>query len=402
MQKKRASAVLTLILAILMLTFVALGHIVSTVYLVDGAAVGVAGLLNIFNDVLLSLFVPNFGEFMSVSGFVATVIVLGVALVLAIVWIVKLIYYRRGWNIISPFLFLIAIFLGVLLVGSHPFIEDAFKQPTAQVATAYFFVVGVIIVALALHLVVVGLKTAGTKKVASILDEDLDDEYVVVDEELEEPEKEEDEELIVELDLDDPELEKLIRKLANEEIDKRPIPEKVIIREVEKVVETKPEPKPEPKVEPKPVVKAKPEPKPKAKVERISFPDRMQMIDDSVKENYNLLKNYLLSYGLNSRISNVGDSFRLGRVLYARITNSGNSGLKIYLPLDVEDYKDSTIPLKSAAGVKQYEDVPAFLYVRSDLSVKRALELIDDVMLKHGIARKHDTQDIDYVKELVK
>ena len=41
MQKKRTSAVLTLILAILMLTFFGLAHIVSTVYLVDGAPIGV-------------------------------------------------------------------------------------------------------------------------------------------------------------------------------------------------------------------------------------------------------------------------------------------------------------------------------------------------------------------------
>lgn len=84
------------------------------------------------------------------------------------------------------------------------------------------------------------------------------------------------------------------------------------------------------------------------------------------------------------------------------MTNSGNSGLKLYLPLNLEDYKDSKIPLKSAEGIKQYEDVPVFLYVRSDLSVKRAQELIDDVMLKHGIARKHDMKEVDHVKELVK
>ena len=195
MQKKRTSAVLTLILAILMLTFFGLAHIVSTVYLVYGAPIGVLGMLVKFKEVLLSLFVPNFGDLMSLAGFVATVVVLGVALVLALVWAIKLLYYRRrGWNLLSPLLFLIAIFLGVLLVGSHTDVDLAFRQPTAQVATAYFFVVGVLMVSLSLHLVVVGLKTAGTKKVASLLEEDLDDEYVVIDEQVEERVVEEKEE----------------------------------------------------------------------------------------------------------------------------------------------------------------------------------------------------------------
>ena len=165
MQKKRTSAVLTLILAIIMLTFLGLAHIVSTVYVVDGAPIGVMGMLLKFKDVLLSLFIPNFGDVMSLAGFVAAVVVLGVALVLALIWAIKLLYYRRrGWNLLSPLLFLIAIFLGVLLVGSHADVDQAFQQANAQVATAYFFVVGVLMVSLSLHLVVVGQKPLVQRK----------------------------------------------------------------------------------------------------------------------------------------------------------------------------------------------------------------------------------------------
>ena len=186
MQKKRTSAVLTLILAIFMFTFVGLAHIVSSVYLVDGAPVGVMGLLGIFLEVLTNLFVPDFGVITQLIGFVAAVAVLVVALVLALIWAIKLLYYRRrGWNLLSPLLFLIAIFFGVLLVASHGMIDVAFRQPGAQIATVYFFAVGVLMVSLALHLVVVGLKTAGTKKVASLLEKDFDDEYEVIDETVE-------------------------------------------------------------------------------------------------------------------------------------------------------------------------------------------------------------------------
>lgn len=387
MKQKRTSALLTLILAILFFGFVAFTHVVGTLVVIPGAPAGFSGFMQVMMNNLKNVFMPDFAVREQLIGFIFGVVGLGLALILAIVWAIRLLVYRRRpCNLLSPLFFLVSVVVGTFLISSHYIIEVAFDQKPAQVATAYWFVIGVLVVALGLHLLVVGLVTSGSRKDKSLLEEELVEE---VEEEKVEEEKVEEK---AEVDLENPELEKLIRKLANEEIDKR---EPVV---VEKVVEKKAEPAPKPA--PAPVAPTPALEKKKPAPERISFPERMQIVEEPVKADYNTLKNYLLSYGLNSRISNVGDSFRSGRVLYARLTNSGNSGLKLYLPINMDDYKDSKIPLKSAEGVKQYEDVPVFIYVRSDLSMKRALQLIDDVMAKNGIAKKFEPETTDHVKEL--
>lgn len=388
MKQKRTSALLTLILGMLILGFVAFTHVVGTLVVLPGAPAGFPGFFQALLNNVIKVFVVDFAVREQLIGFIFGVVGVGLAIIFAVVWAIRLLVYRRrACNLLSPLFFLISVFVGVVLISSHYIIEVAFDQTLAMVPTAYWFVLGVLILALGLHLLVVGLVTSGSRKEKSLLEEE------VVEEEEAEAEEEKEEEK-AKVDLEDPELEALIRKLANEEIDKR---EPVV---VEKIVEKKVEPAP--KAEPAKVVAAKEPAKPvkKPTPERIAFPDRMQMVDEPVKADYNVLKNYLLSYGLNSRVSNVGDSFRSGRVLYARLTNSGNSGLKLYLPINLDDYKDSKIPLKSAKGVKQYEDVPVFIYVRSDLSMKRALQLIDDVMEKNGIAKKFEPETTDHVKEL--
>lgn len=457
MHKKSLSGLLTLILGLLLLTFFAFTHIVGASVVIPGADPGFPGLIQAFGNALQTLFTPDFSGGNQIIGFVAAALVLIVAVVFAIVWVIRLLVFRRHKaNLLSPLFFFVAILIGVVLVSSHAVVELAFSQPAVMVATAYWFITGVVIVALGLHLLVVGLKNSGAFKKESIIPEDIDfDVYEEIDEQALKPEQEpvetkvnEPEKVVVQsevqpqpvepkpvvteekaaaIDPKDPDLDMLIRRIANEEIDKRPISEKVIVREIEKVVvqepkkevsrepkvEPKPEPKPEAKAEVKPEIKVEPivkkinvPPPPKEKeaetVERLSFPERMQVVEKEVKADYNLLKNYLLSFGLNSRISNVADSFRLGRVLYAKLTNSGNTGLKLYLPIKIDDYKDSKIPLKSAEGIKQYEEVPTFIYVRSDLSMKRAKQLVDDVMLKNGITRKYDAQDVDHIPDLLK
>lgn len=400
MKEKRTSGLLTIIMAILLLGFLAFTHVVSGLVTFTGYAAGFTGFMDVIKRNLTILFVPDFGVREQMIGFIIAVSVLALALIFAIVWTIRLLVYKRkACNLFSPLLFLVSVMIGVVLVNSHAHIEEAFDVKVAEVAVAYWFVLGVLVVALGLHLLVVGLATSGARKEESMLKEELGEEPAP-EEKVEEEAKVEEEKVEekAKVDLDDKELDALIRKLANEEIDKREprVVEKVVEKApaAEPKVEVKPAPAPVPVPVPAPVKEKKPAP------ERVPFPQRMQMVEDPVKDDYNTIKNYLLSYGLNSRLSNVGDSFRSGRVLYARLTNSGNSGLKLYLPINLDDYKDSKIPLKSAEGVKQYEDVPVFIYVRSDLSMKRALQLIDDVMAKNGIERKFEPEKADHIKDL--
>ncbi len=118
--------------------------------------------------------------------------------------------------------------------------------------------------------------------------------------------------------------------------------------------------------------------------ERIPFPTRMMDADDVLKDCYNELKAEALAYGLKSRLSNSGDTFRLHTKTYMKITIAGNY-LKCYFSLKPESYADSGIPVIDA-GIKHiYKDIPLAFKVRSPLSLRRAKQLLSDACRRDNI-----------------
>ncbi|MFZ9139177.1 MAG: hypothetical protein ACO207_01850 [Bacilli bacterium] len=125
----------------------------------------------------------------------------------------------------------------------------------------------------------------------------------------------------------------------------------------------------------------------KKKIIRIPFQERMAKADPLMLGHYDELKNYILSYQVKSRISNTGDMFRLHKEEFVKITIAGKS-LKLYLALNPDDYKDSPIPVDDASDKKIYKQIPLVFKVKSDLSLKRAKKLIDDLMAKKSLPQK--------------
>ena len=122
---------------------------------------------------------------------------------------------------------------------------------------------------------------------------------------------------------------------------------------VAKPVEEQPAPE-EPKVETAPAPEKK-------EYERISFAQRLLQSEKDVHELYNELKNEILSYGVKSRISAVGDTFRLHK--------------------------------------NMYQEIPLVFKVKSPLSVRRCKELIQDVMEKDGL-EQGEVGKVNWIKEL--
>ena len=157
------------------------------------------------------------------------------------------------------------------------------------------------------------------------------------------------------------------------------------------------EPKPE---EPKPVIEAAPAApaKEEKKYERLTFAERLLQSEQDVLDLYNELKNEILSYGVKSRISAVGDTFRLHKKMYVRITVAGKS-LKLYFALNPADYANSTLPIQDASSKDMYQEIPLVFKVKSPLSVRRCKELIQDVMEKDGL-EQGEIGKVNWVKEL--
>ena len=192
-----------------------------------------------------------------------------------------------------------------------------------------------------------------------------------------------------------------------EEAEPEPQPEP--IEEAPVVEEPAPEPAPveEPQPEPAPVEEVvapveEPQPEPvveeKKPIIRIPFTERMLNADKEMQSNYNELKNEILSYGVNSRVSNSGDTFRLHRKTYVKITIAGLS-LKLYFALNPDDYKDSTLPIQDAGHKGIYEEIPLVFKVKSGLSMRRCKQLIQDVFDKNGL-EQGEIGNTNWVEEL--
>ena len=162
----------------------------------------------------------------------------------------------------------------------------------------------------------------------------------------------------------------------------------------EKVEEVKPEePKEEPKAEePKPEEPKVEQPK-KEKAEFVPFAVRLQAADPFVREAYNELKSEVLSYGIKSRVSSTGDTFRLHTKAYVKMVIAGKY-LKLYFALDPKDYENTTYPFEDASRMELHKDTPFVFKIKSGLSIRRAKVLIADAAKKDELVQgevvKHD------------
>lgn len=183
-----------------------------------------------------------------------------------------------------------------------------------------------------------------------------------------------------------------------EEVKEEPVPE--VVEEVkEEPAPVAEEVKEEPVVlDPVPVVEEVKEEPAKPLIVRIPFTDRITNAEQEIKDLYNELKNEIMSYGMHSRVSNSGDTFRLHCKTYIKMTIAGKS-LKLYFALNPEDYEDSKLPIKDVGDKNIYADIPLVFKVRSPLSVKRCKQLIKDVMSKDNL-EQGEVGNIDYVSRI--
>ena len=178
-------------------------------------------------------------------------------------------------------------------------------------------------------------------------------------------------------------------------------PEPVIEAE-EQVVEPKPEliiddgdlpmvDVPEPSIQEEPVSAATSEPEAQeaptgfaalANIQRQSFEEKFEQADEDIKDAYRQIKEAALGYGLRSRISNFGDTFKLAgahKGIYLKLNIVGKT-LRVYYRLNPADYEGTTLPFEDVSDKKMYAETPLLVRVRSGLSLRRALKLVDDMM----------------------
>ena len=158
-------------------------------------------------------------------------------------------------------------------------------------------------------------------------------------------------------------------------------------------VEEEPEEESQPEEEPEEEPELEEEPEddnPFANLKRkktVPFETKLKKAKKEVKERYKMIVAALREYEFNDRKSIPGETFSYKRNKLVFITFSGAS-LKVHFKLDPKDFVDSPIPMKDASEVKKYEEVPAFLMVKSDLAARRVIKLATELAEANSVPKK--------------
>lgn len=111
---------------------------------------------------------------------------------------------------------------------------------------------------------------------------------------------------------------------------------------------------------------------------------KLALAKPEINDYYNEVKNYILSFGANSRVSWKYDAFNVGHEQVAKLSIKGKT-LSIYVALKPKAYVESKYHAKDVSKSKTYEATPTQMKIRSPRAVKFAKELVDDVMAPLGL-----------------
>ncbi len=372
---KKVTSFLTMTFTSFLILFFILTHLLIYAVAGEGQYFPVVGLA--ITRRLLYIFTPSLSV-----GYLVVVLIILISLIIALVWIIKLIKAKsKAIDYLQPFIFLFTIALTLIVVSFRVALQTLYQVEATRFIVFYIVATSLYILAYGIHLMVFGLFKFSVKEETietALVAPDQGEQKVLTEHEIR---------MIIKEELKH--LEKVVVKevITKQVVKEEPVKEaKPPVQEKAKTVPVKEEIVQE-TVEPVADVEDNVDKK-EIDFERIPFVDRIANFEQELLDKYQELKDYILKYDVKSRLSSSGDSFRAKRVMYFKITNSGNSGFKVYFRLDMQSYANTTYPLKDASGIKMYEEVPAFMYLKSDLSLKRAKELVDDVMLTNGFEKR--------------
>lgn len=125
-----------------------------------------------------------------------------------------------------------------------------------------------------------------------------------------------------------------------------------------------------------------------------SYTARLIQAEETLKNNYVIIKQELLAYKkVKARTSWNAETFSAGRIQCAKLTVRGKT-LWLNLNLSPNNYIDSKYSIVDCSDKKKFAEVPVAVKIRSNRSVKYALELIRDMMSGLGIIRTDKQQEV--------
>lgn len=131
--------------------------------------------------------------------------------------------------------------------------------------------------------------------------------------------------------------------------------------------------------------------------ERREFSEKLMKLDQNQKDNYNTLKNEIMKHGLKNRTTKYFDTFIYKTTIICKIGVVGKS-IRLYLALNPNDYPEGQFPHKDVSNIKRHEKTPYLMKIASNLSVRRGLKLINDLMTIYQLDEVEDFKEKNYVR----
>lgn len=132
---------------------------------------------------------------------------------------------------------------------------------------------------------------------------------------------------------------------------------------------------------------------------RLTFEEKTTLASDEVKNYYNEVKNYLLMYRANARLSKKCESFRY-KGLLAKVAFAGKT-LKVNLAIDPKTLEGTKYHFKDRSDKKQYQLVPTQIKIKSDRGLKYFKELVDMMMDGREVKPKRRFETTDFTALLI-
>ncbi len=130
------------------------------------------------------------------------------------------------------------------------------------------------------------------------------------------------------------------------------------------------------------------------------YPQKVLLLNDKQKENYNFIKNEIMSYdGIVNKTTKYFDDFTYRNRMVFKLGVVGNT-IKLYLALDSESYPMGQFPHKDVSEQDKHKRTPFLMKISSSLSIKRAMLLIGDVITNIKTMKKVDYTYKDYISDM--
>ena len=127
-----------------------------------------------------------------------------------------------------------------------------------------------------------------------------------------------------------------------------------------------------------------------------SFKSKLILSADEIKNYYNEIVNYVLSYGVKIRKSWKKETIYLGRNVYAILTFKGKK-LCVSFALNPEDYENSKYYFKDVSEIKKFEKTPLLMKITSLRKVKYTKELLEKIFTDNNLVDKKVTATLEEI-----